>query len=203
MIHGFTRRRRREMMDCKTFLNGYSDYRDGLLDAEGYAAFDDHLAGCDSCARYDRVVAGGVQVLHGLPEMEVSEDFMERLQHRLWHEQDDMAAARARRARRAPRRAAAVTVAAAASVGAVALVPGIYSRIAPTVTMLPSVAASTPAAAGAPYRLDSQHAAGAGLAARLEEVGVEVYPMPYGNVLYHTASTAAAQYGGVHSAGTD
>ncbi|HEU0298418.1 MAG TPA: hypothetical protein VFR37_03170 [Longimicrobium sp.] len=188
------------MMDCKTFLDGYSDYRDGLLDAAGFAAFDDHLAGCAGCARYDRVVAGGVQVLRGLPELEVAEDFMERLQHRLWHEQDDMAAARARRP---PRRAAAVAVAAAASVAAVALVPGMYSRIAPTVTMLPSVAASTPAAA-APYRLAGEHGAGEGLAARLEEVGVEVYPMPYGSVLYHTASTAAAaQYGGVHSAGSE
>ncbi len=189
------------MMDCKTFLDGYSDYRDGLLDAAAYAEFDDHMAECASCARYDRVVAGGVQVLHELPELEVSEDFMERLQHRLWHAQDDRAAARARRARRAPRRAASVAVAAAASVAAVALVPGVYDRIAPTVTMLPSVAASTPSAV--PYRLESEHAAGEGLAARLEEVGVEVYPMPYGNVLYHTASTAGvAQYGGVmrHSA---
>ncbi|HEX2077253.1 MAG TPA: zf-HC2 domain-containing protein [Longimicrobium sp.] len=191
------------MMDCKTFLDGYSDYRDGLLDAEGYAAFDDHLAECASCARYDRVVAGGVQVLRGLPELEVSEDFAERLQHRLWHEQDDLAAARARRARRAPRRAAGVAVAAAASVAAVALVPGVYERVAPTVTMLPSVAATTPSAAQAPYRLAEEHGAGEGLAARLEEVGVEVYPMPYGNVLYHTASTAAAQYGGVHSAGSE
>ena len=191
------------MMDCDTFLDGYSDYRDGLLAAAEHAAFDDHLAGCASCARYDRVVAGGVQVLRGLPEPQVSEDFMERLQHRLWHEQDDMAAARARRARQAPRRAAAVAMAAAASIAAVALVPGVYSRLAPTVTMLPSVPATTPAAE-APYRLAADHGAGEGLAARLEEVGVQVYPMPYGDVLYHTASTAAvAQYGGVHSAGSE
>jgi anti-sigma factor RsiW len=190
------------MMDCDTFLERYSDYRDGLLAAAEYAECDDHLAECAHCARYDRVVAGGVQVLRGLPELEVSDDFMERLQHRLWHEQDDMAAARARRASRAPRRAAGVAVAAAATVAAVALVPGVYSRVAPTVTMLPSVAATTPEPA-APYQLSAEHGAGEGLAARLEEVGVEVYPMPYGNVLYHTASTAAAQYGGVHSAGTE
>jgi hypothetical protein len=72
----------------------------------------------------------------------------------------------------------------------VALVPGVYSRFAPTVTMLPSAAANAPAPE-AQYRLASDHAAGQGLAARLEEVGVEVYPMPYGDVLYHAASTAA------------
>lgn len=184
------------MMDCKTFLDRYSDYRDGVLDVEEYAAFDDHLAECGECARYDRVVAGGVQVLRGLPELEVSDDFMERLQHRLWHEQDDMAAARARRASRAPRRAAGVAVAAAASIAAVALVPGAYDRVAPTMTMLPTVEASTPLT-------DVGSGEGEGLAARLEEVGVEVYPMPYGNVLYRTASAAAAQYGGAHAAGSE
>lgn len=182
------------MMDCGTFLDGYSDYRDGLLPLPRRAAFDAHLKACASCARYERVVDGGVQVLRGLPRLEVSDDFMERLQHRLWHERDDLAAARARRSRRASRRAAGAAVAAAASIAAVALLPGIYSRSAPTVTMLPSVAASAPAVEP-PYRVASGDA---GLAARLEEVGVQVYPMPYADVLYHSASTAAlASYGGV------
>jgi hypothetical protein len=178
------------MMDCGTFLDGYSDFRDGMLTLPDRVAFEAHLRDCASCARYDRVVDGGAKVLRDLPELEVSGDFMERLQHRIWHEQDDMAAARARHARRSSRRVAGVGMAAAASVAAVALVPGVYSRFAPTVTMLPSAAASAPAPE-APYRLASDHGAGQGLAARLEEVGVEVYPMPYGDVLYHAASTAA------------
>jgi hypothetical protein len=178
------------MMDCGTFLDGYSDFRDGMLTLPDRVAFEAHLRECASCARYDRVVDGGAKVLRDLPELEVSGDFMERLQHRIWHEQDDMAAARARQARRSSRRVAAAGMAAAASVAAVALVPGVYSRFAPTVTMLPSAAASAPAPE-APYRLAADHGAGEGLAARLEEVGVQVYPMPYDNVLYHAASTAA------------
>ncbi|WP_420125798.1 zf-HC2 domain-containing protein [Longimicrobium sp.] len=177
------------MMDCGTFLDGYSDFRDGMLALPDRVAFEAHLRDCASCARYDRVVDGGARVLRDLPELEVSGDFMERLQHRIWHEQDDMAAARARLARRSSRRVAAVGMAAAASVAAVAVVPGMYARLTPTVTMLPSAAASAPAPE-TQYRLAAEHA-GEGLAARLEEVGVEVYPMPYGNVLYHAASTAA------------
>lgn len=178
------------MMDCGTFLDGYSDFRDGLLTLPERAAFEAHLRDCESCARYDRVVDGGARVLRDLPELEVSGDFMERLQHRIWHEQDDMAAARARRARRSSRRVAAAGVAAAATIGAVALAPEVYDRLAPTVTMLPSAAAKAPAVKP-PFRLAADHGAGEGLAARLEEVGVEVYPMPYSQVLYHAASTAA------------
>lgn len=183
------------MMDCGTFLNGYSDFRDGLLTLPERVAYEAHLRECGSCARYDRVVAGGVKVLRDLPELEVSSDFMDRLQHRIWHEEDEMAAARARRVRRAPRRAS-VAVAAVASIAAVALVPGVYSRFAPTVTMLPSAAAKAPAVQP-PYRLAADDGGSAGLAAQLEEVGVEVYPMPYGDVLYHAASTAALSDGDV------
>src|SRR5688500_8635447 len=147
------------MMDCDTFLDGYSDFRDGMLPLPERVAFEAHLRDCASCARYDRVVAGGVKVLRGLPELEVADDFMERLQHRPGNEQDDMAAARARRARGRPaRRTAAVAVAAAASVAAVALVPGVYARLSPTVTMLPSAAARAPAPQE-PYRLAADHAA--------------------------------------------
>jgi hypothetical protein len=182
------------MMDCGTFLEGYSEYRDELLTLPERVAFQAHLRDCASCARYDRVVTGGVKVLRDLPELEVAPDFMDRLQHRLWHEQDDMAAARARHARRSSRRVAAGAVAAAACIAAIGLVPGMYARLAPTVTMLPSAAASAPEPEP-PFRLAADHAAGQGLAARLEEVGVEVYPMPYGDVLYHAASNAALSTG--------
>jgi hypothetical protein len=184
------------MMDCGTFLDGYSDFRDGLLTLPDRVAFQAHLRDCASCARYDRVVAGGVTVLRDLPELEVAPDFMDRLQHRLWHEQDDMAAARARRARRSSRRVAGAAVAAAACIAAVGLMPGVYARFAPTVTMLPTAAAKAPAVQP-PFRLAAEDGAGQGLVARLEEVGVEVYPDPYGEVLYHAATTAAlASYGG-------
>lgn len=178
------------MMDCDTFLDGHSDFRDGLLTLPDRVAFEAHLRECDHCARYDRVVDKGVQVLRARPELEVSDDFMDRLQHRLYHVDDEMAAARRRRS--PVSRGAVAALAAAASVAAVALLPRLYPGAAPTVTMLQPVAASAPAPAAPAFRVASGAAAPSqGLAAQLEEVGVEVYPMPYGDVLYRTAA-----YGG-------
>jgi hypothetical protein len=191
-------RRRRTMMDCDTFLDGHSDFRDGLLMLPDRVAFQVHLRECDSCARYDRVVHKGVQVLRNQPQLEVSDDFMERLQHRLYHVDDEMANARNRRRRGPVSRGAAAALAAAAAVAAVALVPQLYRGAAPTVTMLPTVAATAPVAETPAYRLANGPSASEGLAAQLEEVGVEVYPMPYGDVLYHTASyTGGSAHGSV------
>jgi hypothetical protein len=182
------------MMDCDTFLDGHSDFRDGLLTLPDRVAFEAHLRECDHCARYDRVVDRGVQVLRDRPELEVSDDFMGRLQHRLYHVDDEMAAARRRRG--PVSRGAVAALAAAASVAAVALLPRLYPGAAPTVTMLQPVAAVAPAPAASAYRVaSSEPGASAGLAAQLEEVGVDVYPMPYGDVLYRTASYAG---GGSH-----
>ena len=183
------------MMDCDTFLEGHSDFRDGLLTLPDRVAFEAHLRECDHCARYDRVVDKGVQVLRNQPQLEVSDDFMDRLQHRLYHVEDEMAAARRRRS--PVSRGAVAALAVAASVAAVALLPRLYPGAAPTVTMLQPVAAVAPAPVASGYRVASaSSAASEGLAAQLEEVGVEVYPMPYGDVLYRTAS-----YGGAGSHG--
>ena len=183
------------MMDCDTFLDGHSDFRDGLLTLPDRVAFEAHRRECDHCARYDRVVAKGVQVLRARPELEVSDDFMDRLQHRLYHVEDEMAAARRRRG--PVSRGAVAALAAAASIAAVALVPRLYPGAAPTVTMLQPVAVTAPAPPATAYRVASAPDASAGLAAQLEEVGVEVYPMPYGEVLYRTASYG----GGMNHAG--
>ncbi|HST60155.1 MAG TPA: zf-HC2 domain-containing protein [Longimicrobium sp.] len=179
------------MMDCDTFLDGHSDFRDGLLMLPERVAFEAHLRECDHCARYDRVVDKGVRVLRDQPELEVSDDFMDRLQHRLYHVDDEMAAARRRRS--PVSRGAAAALGAAASVAAVALLPRLYAgAAAPTVTLLQPVAASAPAAAAPAYRTVSAPGSSQGLAAQLEEVGVDVYPMPYADVLYRTASYAGA-----------
>lgn len=181
------------MMDCDTFLEGHSDFRDGLLTLPDRVAFEAHLRECDHCARYDRVVARGVQVLRNQPQLEVSDDFMDRLQHRLYHVEDEMAAARSRRS--PVSRGAVAALAAAASIAAVALVPRLT---APTVTMLQPVAAVAPVPASPAYRVAAAPASSEGLAAQLEEVGVEVYPMPYGDVLYRNASyTGAGSHGSV------
>jgi len=183
------------MMDCDTFLEGHSDFRDGLLSLPDRVAFEAHRRECGHCARYDRVVEKGVQVLRGRPQLEVSEDFMDRLQHRLYHVDDELAAARRRRG--PVSRGAAAALAAAACVAAVALIPRLYPGADPTVTMLPSVAVTAPVFDARAYHLASMPAS-TGLAAQLEEVGVEVYPMPYGDVLYRTASyTGMSAHGAV------
>jgi Putative zinc-finger len=177
------------MMDCGTFLDGYSDFRDGLLPLAERVAFEAHVRECDHCARYHRVVDKGARIYRDLPRVEVSEDFMDRLQHRLYHVDDELANARRRRG--PVSRGAVAALAAAASIAAVALLPRLYPLAAPTVTMLPPVAARAPQPQPAAYHLADAGEASTGLAAQLEEVGVEVYPMPYSDVLYRSAS-----YGG-------
>ena len=48
---------------CRRFLDGYSDYRDGRLKPEARSRVIGHLEACAPCARYDRVIRKGVQVL--------------------------------------------------------------------------------------------------------------------------------------------
>jgi anti-sigma factor RsiW len=77
------------MVNCSDFLRDYSSYRDGLLGAERRAAFEAHVSECPSCDRYDRVVGDGVGQLQALRTVEPSHDFMPRLQHRLYHLEEE------------------------------------------------------------------------------------------------------------------
>lgn len=167
------------MMDCGDFLDGYSDFRDDRVALPERAAFDAHLAACVSCARYHRVVAGGVRVLHEARALEVSDDFMERLQHRLYHVDMERAPGR-----RAPALRAAGILAAAASLAAVVVVPGLRSDREPALPAVAAHAPRVPEAVAAPEPRP-------GMAAQLEQAGVEVYSTRYREVLYRTASLAA------------
>ena len=71
------------MIDCADFLDRYSDFRDQLLGPADHADFEAHVADCASCSRYDRVVASGIETLLRLPEVAPSDDFADRLGHRL------------------------------------------------------------------------------------------------------------------------
>ena len=71
------------MIDCADFLDRYSDFRDQLLDPAETAALEEHLVACAACARYDRVVASGIETLLRLPEVTPSADFADRLGDRL------------------------------------------------------------------------------------------------------------------------
>lgn len=126
------------MVDCARFLDEYSEFRDGLLGPDEHRRFEAHLAACSSCARYDRVVDGGTAIFRDLPEIEPSDDFAARLQHRLFHVEEEM---------RAPGRTASgvptsAVLSIAAALALAAWIPAL--RPAPRAYVLPPAAATAP-----------------------------------------------------------
>lgn len=77
-------------MRCQEFLVRHTDYLDGLLGSEESRRYEDHIVECASCARYDRVIRQGVEILRAAPAIEPSPDFFPRLQHRLYHVEDEL-----------------------------------------------------------------------------------------------------------------
>jgi anti-sigma factor RsiW len=71
--------------DCDRFIQEYSEYRDGVLTPDREAEFREHVAACPCCARYDRVLRAAGELLAQMPCAEPDEDFMPRLQHRLYN----------------------------------------------------------------------------------------------------------------------
>jgi anti-sigma factor RsiW len=76
-------------MDCTELIAHYTDYIDGTATSDEIRAMEAHLAECASCQRYRSVLANGSALLQALPRVELREDFTERLQHRLYHVQDE------------------------------------------------------------------------------------------------------------------
>lgn len=78
-------------MDCKEFVERFTDYYDGVARSEDSSEMETHLASCDSCSRYRNVLEQGSSLLRSLPEPELRDDFAPRLEHRLYHVQDERA----------------------------------------------------------------------------------------------------------------
>lgn len=127
-----------QMLDCSDFLEEYTGFRDGSLEAARHAALSSHVERCASCARYDRVVRGGVEIVRSLPEIEPSGDFLPRLQHRIYHLED----ADALRERRASGASAVLLSGIALAIGATAWAP--LMRTSAPVVELPPVVAHAP-----------------------------------------------------------
>jgi hypothetical protein len=83
---------------CDEVIDRYSDYLDGLLAPHDAAQVQWHLSACASCGRYDRVMRQATELARELPEIVPSDDFAERLQHRIYHVQDGGAIASQRSA---------------------------------------------------------------------------------------------------------
>ncbi len=78
-------------MNCTQFVEYFSEYLDGTGPAEIVREAREHEGSCPSCARYRRVVEEGAALLRTLPCVDVREDFAPRLQHRLYHVDEDSA----------------------------------------------------------------------------------------------------------------
>lgn len=131
------------MVDCSEFLCEYTDFRDGFLVGSRREALRAHLLACPSCTRYDQVVREGAELVRELPQVFPSEDFNARLQHRLYHLDDELAVER----RRTSEVSLAVAIMLAAAIG--------LSAWAPTVRPKPSVVSLPPVVAHAPLRLEA------------------------------------------------
>lgn len=73
---------------CAELLARHADYLDGLLAPHEAARIQWHLGVCRSCARYDRIVRQGLDLVRELPAITPAPDFEQRLQHRLYHIRD-------------------------------------------------------------------------------------------------------------------
>jgi hypothetical protein len=174
------------MVNCERFLDDYSSFRDGLLPMREMAAFRAHLDECPCCAHYDRVVCEGVEVLHALPQLEVSEDFGARLQHRIWHE--DMDRLEVRRRARTFRFAGGVGITAAAAGLALGLV--IRPAASRVEALAPVATVETQGVGG--YVVDDPHPEVGRVSSELAQLGVRVYELPYHDVVYRRDATLVA-----------
>lgn len=93
-------------MNCSEFLSRFSEFYDAPNGAPERQEAEAHMAVCGNCARYQEVVSRSVALLHAMPRAELAESFRMRLQHRLFHLDDDDSVARAGRGSATP----AVTV---------------------------------------------------------------------------------------------
>ena len=76
-------------MDCSELISRFTDYLDGSASSEDLRVMEAHLAGCSSCRRYKAVLEHGSSLLRSLPRPELRDDFAPRLQHRLYHVQEE------------------------------------------------------------------------------------------------------------------
>lgn len=76
-------------MTCSEYVERFSDIHDGMASEETIRAGEEHLAACPRCRRYRDVLEEGARLLRSLPAPEVREDFVPRLQHRLYHVEEE------------------------------------------------------------------------------------------------------------------
>lgn len=126
-------------MNCTEFVQRFSEVHDGTAEASAVADAEKHLKGCPGCRRYRDVVTRGGELLRSLPEIDVGDDFRHRLQHRLYHVDDEEAL----RAHASSGTTALTALGMAVLLTAVAWSPSLRSE-APTVELDPIVVSDPP-----------------------------------------------------------
>jgi anti-sigma factor RsiW len=71
------------VLSCSDCLARHSEYLDGLMDSATAEEWRLHLAECEECARYDRVVRRGLKILAAQGHIEPDADFTSRLHQRI------------------------------------------------------------------------------------------------------------------------
>jgi hypothetical protein len=132
-------------MTCQECLERYSEFVDEVLDGADRERCRTHLERCPACARYHRVMQQGLNLAREMVPVQASPDFGERLQYRLYDEQD----IRARQDRHGTT-GTAVSLAVAATIALVAWAP-VLLRSDAADSVIPVVAGLTDADA-APVR---------------------------------------------------
>ncbi len=163
------------MTSCERFLAEYSAFRDDLLPWDERVELEVHLDECESCARYDRVVRRGTQVLREVPQLEVAEDFAARLQHRIYTE--ELEAARARREHRSTG-AALASLGVAAAIAAAAWVPLLRQQSSASLEGLVEYAAPSGMIWELPHREAGR------VTSQLKRLGVAVTELPYHDLVF-------------------
>ena len=70
-------------MDCREFREKHVGYVDDTLSAVEMEAMHRHVRSCYRCARQDTAVRRGLLLVHNLPQIEPSSDFMAKLSDRI------------------------------------------------------------------------------------------------------------------------
>jgi len=71
------------LMDCREFQNKHVTFVDDLLPAVEMDAMERHLEHCSRCARHNTAIRRSLMLVHNLPPIEPSPEFMSRLNARL------------------------------------------------------------------------------------------------------------------------
>lgn len=73
-------------MTCSEFIEGFSDYVDGVADPAGVEAARAHLEACESCRSYEHTYRRGISLLRSFSDLSVREGFEPDLERRLRRE---------------------------------------------------------------------------------------------------------------------